>query len=249
MTSCRAYDIFAPLTENPPVIPYETAVDWIIEGMAPLGSEYTGVLTQALREERWVDVYPNQHKTGGAYSSGSPGSHPFILMSYNDDIFSMSTLAHELGHSMHSHYTFANQPLVYARYGMFVAEVASNFNQSMVRAHLMATNTDPDFQIALIEEAMSNFHRYSFIMPTLARFEREIHERAERGQGISADDMISLCGELFKEGYGEELAMDGEREGITWAEFRPHVYEFLRVSVRNRHRCRQCTGSRCAQRG
>src|SRR4026209_803034 len=108
-------------------------------------------------EQRWGDIYPNQGKRLGAFSSGALGTHPYILMSYNDDIFSMSTLAHELGHSMHSYLTWQNQPLIYGSYSLFVAEVASNFNQAMVRAHLLEANPDRDFQIAVIEEAMANF--------------------------------------------------------------------------------------------
>jgi oligoendopeptidase F len=104
-----------------------------------------------------------------------------------------------------------------------VAEVASNFHQAMVRAHLLATKTELAFQISLIEEAMSNFHRYFFIMPTLARFELETHERIERGEGLSADDMIGLMADLFSEGYGDEMAVDRERVGITWATF-GHLY-------------------------
>src|SRR5438105_13757269 len=132
----------------------------------------------------------------GAFSTGAPGTHPFIFMSCHDDIFSMSTLAHEIGHSMHSYYTRARQPFVYARYGLFVAEVASNFHQALVRAHLLATNPDPEFQISVIEEAKPNFYRYFFVMPSLSRLELETHERAERGQDPTADSLTDLMAEL-----------------------------------------------------
>jgi oligoendopeptidase F len=145
-------------------------------------------------------------------------------MSYNDDIFSMSTLAHELGHSMHSYHSWQAQPPIDADYSLFVAEVASNFNQAMVRAHLLETNADPEFQIAVVEEAMANFHRYFFIMPTLARFEREIHERVERGEALTADTLIELMAGLFREGYGDEVDLDVERTGITWGQFATHMY-------------------------
>ena len=102
--------------------------------------------------------------------------------------------------------------------------MASNFNQALVRAHLFETNSDRDFQIALIEEAMGNFHRYFFIMPTLARFELAIHERAEQGQPLTADIMNGLLADLFAEGYGDEVEMDRERVGITWAQFPTHLY-------------------------
>jgi oligoendopeptidase F len=220
----HAYDIKAPLTDKMPHVPFEQSVEWICAGMRPLGAEYVGVMRDGLVEQRWVDIYPNKGKRMGAYSDGLSGTHPFILMSYNDDIFSMSTLAHELGHSMHSYLTWQNQPLVYSDYSLFVAEVASNFNQAMVRAHLLATNSDRDLQIAVIEEAMSNFHRYFFIMPTLARFELAIHQLVERGEALTADGMIALMADLFQEGYGDEVQVDRERVGITWGQFSTHLY-------------------------
>ncbi|MGH2543921.1 MAG: oligoendopeptidase F, partial [Ardenticatenaceae bacterium] len=217
------YDIKAPLTSRKPVLSYAQAVDWVSAGLQPLGEEYVRVLRRGSLEERWIDIYPNQGKRQGAFSSGWPGTHPFILMSFTDDLESLSTLAHELGHSMHSYFTWQSQPVVYSQYSMFVAEVASNFNQALVRAHLLENNDDPTFQIAVIEEAMSNFHRYFFIMPALARFELEMHERVERGEGITADSLTALMADLFQEGFGEEVVMDRARVGITWAEFQ-HLY-------------------------
>lgn len=219
------FDVKSPLTAVPPHIPYEQSVAWIAEGMAPLGEEYVTVLRRGALEERWVDVYPNKGKRMGAFSSGVPGTHPFIMMSYTDDLLGLSTLAHELGHSMHSYFTWQNQEIfAYSRYGLFAAEVASNFNQALVRDYLFRTQDDPDFQIVLIEEAMYNFHRYFFIMPTLARFELEIHQRVERGQPLTADGLIDLMADLFTEGYGGELEVDRPRVGITWAEFHTHLY-------------------------
>ncbi len=219
------YDLKAPLSRGTREIPYEQGVDMIAAGMAPLGTEYVSILRRGCLEERWVDVLPNEGKRMGAFSSGSKGTHPFIMMSYTPDLQGVSTLAHELGHSMHSYYTNREQPIMsYTEYGLFAAEVASNFNQALVRAHLLETEPDPEFQIALIEEAMSNFHRYFFIMPTLARFELEIHRRVEQGQALPAGDLIKLMADLFGEGYGSELVVDEERVGITWAEFHTHLY-------------------------
>jgi oligoendopeptidase F len=218
------YDTRAPLTQKNFPISFKQTVEWICEGMKPLGDEYVQTLRKGVLEQRWVDYAVNKGKRMGAFSSGSPGTHPFILMSYNDDIFSLSTLAHELGHSLHSYYTWKTQPFIYARYSLFVAEVASNFNQAMVRDYLLKTQKDPDFQITVIEEAMANFHRYFFIMPTLARFELEIHERVERGEALSAQTLIDLMAELFAEGYGDEVVIDRERVGITWAQFATHLY-------------------------
>jgi len=218
------YDIWAPLSQHNPIVPYAQAVEWVCQGLTPLGDDYARVMRQGCLEDRWVDIYPNLGKTAGAFSAGWPGTHPFILMSYKDDVFSMSTLAHELGHSMHSYLAWERQPVVYGQYSLFVAEVASNFHQAMTRAYLLDHNSDPAFQLSVIEEAVANFHRYFFIMPTLARFELDVHQRLERGQGVSADDMIALMADLFSEGYGGEMHVDRDRVGITWATF-PHLYK------------------------
>jgi len=224
LDALQVYDIKAPLTAAPLHVPYPQAVTWICDGMWPLGEEYVAVMRRGLTEQRWVDVYPNRGKRAGAFSMGSPGTHPFIMMSYNDDIFSLSTLAHELGHSMHSYYTRATQPFVYANYGLFLAEVASNFNQALVRVHLLTRLQERHAQISILEEALSNFHRYFFVMPTLARFELEIHERVERGEALTADSLIALMADLFAEGYGDEVVMDRERVGATWMQFSTHLY-------------------------
>ena len=220
----HVYDIKAPLTDSKLDIPYAQAVDWIVAGMQPLGDEYVETSRRGLTDQRWVDIYPNKGKRAGAFSSGWQGTHPFILMNYNNDVFGLSTLAHELGHSMHSYHTWQNQPAAYSNYTIFVAEVASNFNQALVRDYLFKHNDDRDFQIALIEEAMANFHRYFFIMPILAQFELEIHQRVERGEPLTAQSLNTLMLDLFGEGYGDEVELDVERIGITWAEFPTHLY-------------------------
>ena len=213
------YDLWAPLTENSPKVSYGQAVDWICDGLAPMGEEYVATMRKGALEERWVDIYPNQGKRTGAFSWGSPGTHPFIMMSFNENMLALSTLAHELGHSMHSYLTWQNQPLVYGEYSLFVAEVASNFHQALVRGHLLKSNPDKNFQIAIIEEAMSNFLRYFFIMPTLARFELETHERAEKGEALTADSMMTLMADLFAEGYGESVSFNREHVGMIWSTF------------------------------
>jgi len=217
------YDIWAPLTGEKSSLPYTQAVDMVCAGLAPLGDEYVSTLRRGCLEERWIDIYANQGKTDAQFSAGWRGTHPFILMRYADSLGSMSTLAHELGHSMHSYLSAKTQPRVYTNYSLFVAEVASNFNQAMVRAYLLDHNTDKDFQIGVLEEAMSNFHRYFFIMPTLARFELEMHERIERGEATPASVLNTLMADLFTEGYGGEMAVDRDRVGITWATF-GHLY-------------------------
>jgi len=219
----HTYDIWAPLTTERPQVPYEQAVEWIAASLAPLGEEYVATLRRGCFEERWVDVYPNQGKAAGAFSSGCQGMHPFIVMSYTDDALSMGTLTHELGHSMHSWQAWATQPRVYADYSLFAAEVASNFHQAMLRAYLLDQDIRRDLKIAVIEEAMSNFHRYFLIMPTLATFELEMHQRVERGEGLAADAMNDYLADLFAESYGDAAVVDRARDGIRWATF-GHLY-------------------------
>jgi oligoendopeptidase F len=227
LTALEPYDLQARLGMSKRKVPYEEAVDWISEGVSTLGDEYVDVLRKGSLEQRWVDVYPNKGKRMGAFSTGTPGTYPFIFMSYNEDIYSMSTLAHELGHSMHSYYTRKTQPFVYSGYGLFQAEVASNMHQALTRRYLLATNKDPEFQIAVIDEAMANFYRYFFIMPTLARLELEIHERVEKGMALTADDFNHLTADLIAEVYGSEVELterNRERIGSTWAQFHTHLY-------------------------
>lgn len=219
------YDVWAPLTTKKHKVLFEKAVDWICEGLAPMGEEYVSVMRRGCLQDRWVDWSPNAGKRQGAFSTRVPkDTHPFILMSYTDNITSMSTLSHELGHSIHAYYASRAQPMIYYLYPSIVAETASNFNQAMTRAHLLNTNPSKSFQIALLEEAMVNFHRYFFVMPTLARFELETHQRIEKGQALTADSMIELMADLFNEGFGGEMNLDRERVGITWGTFTTHLY-------------------------
>ncbi len=219
------YDMWAPMVSKKVRVPYEKAVELICDSLAPLGKDYTDTIRKGTLKDRWVDIYPNKGKANGAFSWGAPGTHPFIMMSYTDEVGSMSTLAHELGHSMHSYLTWQNQPLAYADYSLFVAEVASNFNQAMMRGHLLKTVKDKNFRIALIEEAISgNFFRYFFQMPTLARFELETHQRVERGESLTADTMIDLMADLFTEGFGPKVKVDRPRVGMIWSTF-SHLFQ------------------------
>ena len=224
----HVYDIKAPLTTEKPYVSFKQAVEWISEGLAPLGEDIVKLIQKGALEQRWVDRVRNKGKRQGAFTNATAETYPFIMMSWANDVFSLSTLSHELGHALHSYYSWRTQPYIYGRYTLFEAEVASNFNQAMVRDYLFRTQTDREFQIALLEEAMSNYHRYFFIMPTLARFELETHTMVEQGKPLSADTMIDLMARLFKEGYGDEVEYDHDRIGITWAQF-GHMYRYYYV--------------------
>ncbi|MGB7339307.1 MAG: M3 family oligoendopeptidase [Phototrophicaceae bacterium] len=223
------YDIWAPLTENPPLIDYNQAVDWIVAGLEPLGEEFTSILRKGATTDRWVDYAQNEGRTQGAFSSACYDCPPFIFNTFDGSLTGMSVLAHELGHSMHSYWMDQNQPEVYNGYfadgtSGAIAETASNFHQAMTRVHLLTVNPDDkDFQLSLIEEAMFNFHRYFFIMPTLARLEREIYKRAENNQPLSAAILNELTSQFFGEGYGDALTDEPTRTATTWMQFQ-HLY-------------------------
>jgi oligoendopeptidase F len=218
----RPYDVWAPL--GPPArVEYEQAVEWICDALEPLGEAYVETVRRGCLEDRWVDVYPTTGKAGGAFSAGAQGGPPVIVMSYDDTATALGTLAHELGHSLHSYLSWEAQPPVYADYSLFAAEVASNFHQVLLRAHLLDTVSDRALQLAVLDEAFSNLHRYLFVMPVLASFERDVHARTERGEGLSAPLLTELMADLFGAAFGADVALDRERVGITWAQF-PHLY-------------------------
>ena len=218
----KEYDIFAPMSKAPPKVSYPQAVDWMVAGMAPLGEEYVSILKRGLEEERWVDVYPNRGKRDGAFCAHAYRGQPYVMMSYQGGLESVSTLAHELGHAMHSLLLERRQPLANSGYAMMVAETASNFNQALMRPYLLEQLTAEEERLALLEEAFYNFHRYFFIMPTLVRFELEVHAAVERGEGLTASKLNAIQRRLFQEGYGDVIQAD-ERTGVTWATF-GHLY-------------------------
>ncbi|GGS32224.1 oligoendopeptidase F [Deinococcus knuensis] len=226
LNELREYDVKAALVP-PRHVDYAQAVTWIGEGMAPLGEAYVQDMLSGLTTERWVDYAENDGKRQGAYSNGGGRVKPFIFMTWNDTMNSYSTLAHEIGHSMHSLLSMREHPYSVPRYTLFHAEVASNFNQAMVRAHLLKQarqSGDTEFEVQIIEEALSNFHRYFFIMPTLAAFELEAYRRIEAGGTLSAPDLNTLTADLLAQGYGDGVTMDRERSGILWAQFSTHLY-------------------------
>jgi oligoendopeptidase F len=217
----HGYDLEAPLAPQP-VFTWERGVETILDSLAPLGAEYAAEVRRGM-DERWVDRCANLGKGGGAFSSGVYGTEPFISMTWQDNLTSVSTLIHEIGHSMHSLLTWRHQPVTYGDYGMSAAETASNLNQALMGAHLLTERDDRDWTIAVIEERMANNMRYLFTMPILARFELAAHERVERGEALSADWMSRTLLGYYREGYGSEVVIDAARMGITWARF-PHLF-------------------------
>lgn len=223
------YDIWAPLVGDAPRISYAQAVEWICEGLAPLGADYVNVLRRGATSERWVDYAQNEGRMQGAFASAAYDTHPFVFNTFDGSLMAMSVLAHELGHAMHSYLMNQRQPEIYNGFlargaSSSVAETASNFHQAMVRAYLMDAKADDRiFQLALIDEAMFNFHRYFFIMPTLARFEYEVYGRAERDQPLNAAILNGIMRDLFADGYGDTLTDEPVHTQTTWGQFL-HLY-------------------------
>ncbi len=217
------WDVFAPLGGASPAVPFERAAGWIIDGSAPLGEAYQAHLRRGLLEQRWVDKPANRGKRDGAFCAHTPGApHPFVFVSYTDDVNAASTLAHEFGHALHAVLSDAEQdPLDgVGALSMTVAETASNGQQALMRAHLFAGEaaSDPDLELALLDEALLNFHRYFFVMPTLVRFERAVYARVWEGDVPTGRELVALMQGLFQEGYGDAIETD-ERTGIAWAQF------------------------------
>jgi oligoendopeptidase F len=223
------YDTWAPIVDDEPRITYQQAIDWICAGLSPLGEEYVNILRRGCLEERWVDYAQNEGRLQGAFSCPVHDSHPFVFNTFDGSLMAMSVLAHELGHAMHRYNMHQYQPEIYN--GFFAAgasssidETASNLHQALTRAYLMKEKADDKrFQLALINEAMFNFHRYFFVMPTLARFEFEVYSRAEQDKPLNADILNAIMGEKFADGYGNTMTDDPNRTETTWGQYL-HLY-------------------------
>lgn len=217
-----SYDGSLSLTDFNKDYPYEAAKDHVFHSVAPLGKEYQNNLRIAL-DNRWIDVYENDGKDSGAFSSGVYGIHPFIKMNYNDTIGSMFTLAHELGHAMHSVYSNRYQPYATSGYTIFVAEVASTFNEHLLVDHLLSKTKDPRERVAILREAIGNITGTFIFQTYLADFELQVHRLAEQGKPITADVLIAIEKKLNEDYYGDSSLRLEEFEGISWSMI-PHLY-------------------------
>ncbi|QCC49744.1 oligoendopeptidase F [Halapricum salinum] len=220
------WDLYVPLTETEsPEIEYEQACDYVIDAVAPLGEEYQKRLADGL-ESRWVDVYETRGKQSGAYSGGTYESQPYILMNYQDDVESMYTLAHELGHSLHSEYTSDTQPYVYADYEIFVAEVASTVNETLLTHHLLDTVEDARLRRHILNEYLERFRSTLFRQTMFAEFEQQTHELSEAGEALTAERLDEIYADL-KSQYYEPAELD-DRIAREWMRI-PHFYRAFYV--------------------
>ena len=216
------YDVYAPLVRDlDKTYSYETAQEMVLKAVAPLGEDYAETVRKAYAE-RWIDVYPNRGKRGGAYSGGCYDSKPYILLNYSGTLDSVSTLAHEMGHTMHSWRSRQTQPAQYADYTLFVAEVASTVNENLLIEQLLQNENDPQTRLYLLNQYLENFKGTVYRQTMFAEFEREAHAMVERGEALNAAALNSLYKRLVTDYFGEDMVIDDEIQ-YEWARI-PHFY-------------------------
>lgn len=222
LSELHMYDLYVPMIEQVDMeIPFEEAKQTVREGLKVLGEEYGKALDMGF-SSGWIDVYENEGKRSGAYSWGCYDSHPYVLLNHNDNLNHMFTLAHEMGHALHSFYSDENQPYIYAQYKIFVAEVASTLNEALLMNHLLATTTDRMKKLYLLNYFMEQFRTTVYRQTMFAEFEKMIHERAETGEPLTAELLCSIYRELNISYYGPDIIVDDYID-MEWARI-PHFY-------------------------
>ncbi len=223
------YDLYAPLVEgNSKKYTYEEAQQMVLDAVKPLGENYLEIVKSAFKE-RWIDVYPNKGKSGGAYSSGTYDSRPYIMTNFTGTLDSVSTIAHEMGHSLHTWHSNHTQPAQYAGYTLFVAEVASTVNENLLIEQLLSNTTDPVTRLSYLNQYLEGFKGTVYRQTMFAEFEKEAHAMAERGEPLDPASLNALYAKLIHEYFGDELVMDEEVQ-YEWARI-PHFYRPFYVYV------------------
>lgn len=216
------YDLYTPMTENSGEhFSFEDAKKTVLEGLAPMGEEYLSHLKDGF-EHGWIDVYENQGKRSGAYSWGAYGCHPFVLMNYQDNLNNVFTLAHEMGHSMHSYYSDKNQPYIYAGYRIFVAEVASTCNEALLMEYLLKNTEEKKEKMYLINYFLEQFKGTLYRQTMFAEFEKITHEMAWNKEPLTAEVLCDIYYKLNQKYFGEDIVIDKEI-ALEWARI-PHFY-------------------------
>ncbi|MED4403198.1 oligoendopeptidase F [Metabacillus fastidiosus] len=216
------YDLYTPLVKDTKMeVTYEEAKDYLLKGLEPLGEEYVSVLKDGF-ENRWVDVHENKGKRSGAYSSGTYGTNPYILMNWQNNVNDLFTLAHEFGHSMHSYYTRKTQPYPYGDYSIFVAEVASTCNEALLNDYLLKTIDDEKKRLYLLNHFLEGFRGTVFRQTMFAEFEHLIHKKAQDGEPLTPELLTKTYYDLNKKYFGDDIVVD-EEIGLEWARI-PHFY-------------------------
>ncbi|MBC1323920.1 oligoendopeptidase F [Listeria welshimeri] len=216
------YDLYTPLSDDVNLeFTYDEAKELVLEALKPLGEEYQSILKEAF-DSRWIDVIENKGKRSGAYSSGSYSTSPYILLNWQDNINNVYTLAHELGHSVHSYYTRKNQPFVYGDYSIFLAEVASTTNENLLTDYLLKKYDDPKVRAYLLNHYLDGFKGTVFRQTQFAEFEHAIHQADQNGTALTADYLTETYFDINKKYYGEDMVYDTEI-GYEWSRI-PHFY-------------------------
>ena len=219
------YDLYAPLVKSVDTrYTVEEAEKNISDALAPLGTQYTSVLREAFAG-RWIDFYPTEGKVSGGYETAAYGVHPYVLLNFNGKYDDVRTVAHELGHTMHSYFSNRTQPYPLASYSLFVAEVASTFNEALLNEHMLKTLPDDAAKLALLGNYLENIRGTVFRQAQFAEFEKRLHEMAQKGEPLTGDSVSKLYGEVVKKYYGHDqgVCVVDDYVAYEWA-YIPHFY-------------------------
>ncbi len=221
------YDLYAPLVGDIKMeIPFEEAKKVVAKGLEPLGEEYQRILAEGFNH-RWIDIYENENKRSGAYSWGAYGTHPYVLLNYNETLNNVFTLAHEMGHAIHSYYSDREQPYIYAGYKIFVAEVASTCNEALLIDYMLKTTEDKKKKAYLINHFLEKFKATLFRQVMFAEFEMITHKKVEEGESLTSEVLCKIYHDLNVAYFGEDIVVDPQID-MEWARI-PHFYNAFYV--------------------
>lgn len=221
------YDIYVPVVEAAGIkYPYEKAKELVKKALVPMGEDYVKVVSEGMDKD-WVDVFENENKRSGAYSWGAYGTHPYVLLNHQDDLNSTFTLAHEMGHAMHTYYSNKTQPITYANYLIFVAEVASTCNESLLMHYLLENTTDEKERKYLVNHYLEGFRTTLFRQAMFAEFEAIVHKKQAEGENLTMESLCKIYHELNVLYYGPDMVIDEEID-YEWMRI-PHFYESFYV--------------------
>ena len=219
--SYHVYDFAIPLVSFDKKYGYEQVLDWIVDAVAPLGSDYQALMRKGFAS-RWIDVYENEGKRSGAYSAPVYGVHPYMLLNYTDTMDDVFTTAHEMGHSMHTILSHESQPFIYSDYTIFVAEVPSTLSEALLLEYMLAHSTDPTERIVLLQHAIDNITGTFYTQVMFADYELRAHRLTEQDQPITAEILTATYTQLLKDYYGDAIDLNAYT-GITWSRI-PHFF-------------------------
>ena len=221
------YDIYTPLVQEFKMeMPYKKACELVLKGLSPLGQDYLALLEKGMKSG-WIDVYENEGKTSGAYSWGSYDTHPYVLLNHDDKLDDVFTIAHEMGHALHTYYSDQAQPFIYSQYAIFVAEVASTVNESLLMDYLLKHSQSREEKMYLINHYLEEFRGTVYRQTMFAEFEKIIHEQTEKGQALTSQAFSNIYRDLNRLYYGENVVLDEEID-MEWARI-PHFYSAFYV--------------------